>query len=358
MFNVYNHWDKLKSCIVGRTYGPDFYSFVKDKKIRSNLCKIAEQTEEDLINLCDRLYEFDVNIIRPFIIDDCKYVKYGKKILPAPLTPRDYTAVIDDKLFMPSPNAYGLWNRLKGTDWPDVPPVDLLQSGLMEGYDGYKVEDLFDLDHTWLDEVEVWAQYNGNDIIYDQDIDSAMIQRIGDNLYVGNWKVGDSWVKNKLEKFFPNKKVTLIETAGHLDGSMCIVSPDLILTTPKLYVGGMFPDHEIHTVKNSVSKQFTKKKAENVGKWWLPEQLSSPDFQDYIETYLSHWLGKIQESCFDVNLLIVDPENVFCSNEDPELFKVLERHGITPHVVPFRHQLFWDSGLHCLTSDLSRDRQC
>ena len=42
MFNVYNHWDKLKSCIVGRTYGPDFYSFVKDKKIRSNLCKIAE----------------------------------------------------------------------------------------------------------------------------------------------------------------------------------------------------------------------------------------------------------------------------------------------------------------------------
>ena len=106
--------------------------------------------------------------------------------------------------------------------------------------------------------------------------------------------------------------------------------------------------------KRQVVKEFGKSKAASIGKWWIPEQLSSLGFQNYIETYLSNWVGEVQESCFDVNMLIVDPRNVFCSTEDPRLFRVLESHGITPHVVPYRHKMFWDGGLHCVTSDLDR----
>jgi hypothetical protein len=28
MFNVYQHWDPLKVCIVGKSYAPEFYSFI------------------------------------------------------------------------------------------------------------------------------------------------------------------------------------------------------------------------------------------------------------------------------------------------------------------------------------------
>ena len=40
--------------------------------------------------------------------------------------------------------------------------------------------------------------------------------------------------------------------------------------------------------------------------------------------------------------------------ENPEMFKVFKSHGITPHIVDFRHYKFWDGGLHCITNDLDR----
>ena len=51
---------------------------------------------------------------------------------------------------------------------------------------------------------------------------------------------------------------------------------------------------------------------------------------------------------------MVNESTLLCTQEDEQIFKVLERHGITPHIVPFRHYNFWDSGIHCLTVDLSR----
>ena len=29
MYSVYNHWDKLTACIVGKTYPPEFYYWIK-----------------------------------------------------------------------------------------------------------------------------------------------------------------------------------------------------------------------------------------------------------------------------------------------------------------------------------------
>ena len=348
MLNVFNHWDPLQSCIVGKSYSPKFYDFVSDTNVRSKLCTIAEQTEEDLDNLSKQLQKFGVHVMRPSITDNYLDVLYGNKLLPAPLTPRDYTAVIDDKVFIPTPNALGLWNRLRGADWPLVPPQDITE------YDGYSIENLYDHDHTWLAEVAEFATEQGNEVIYDADIDTAMVHRVGNTLYVGNWVRGDPGVTEKLRTMFPDKTVKLIETAGHLDGRMCMISGSLLITTPGLDVEDMFPDHEIYTVNSTVNRTFSDEKQRQLGKWWVPDQLTSPDFEDYISNYLSHWLGEIRESCFDVNLLIVNKNTVFCSSEDPGLFKSLESHGITPHIVPFRHKLFWDGGLHCVTADLDR----
>ena len=113
MLNVKHHWDKLKTCVVGTTYTPDFYSFITDKTIRDNLCTIAQQTLDDLFELEKLLQSFGVNVIRPSVTDRVDDVRYGNKILPAPLTPRDYIAVIEDKVFLPTPDAFGLWNKLR-----------------------------------------------------------------------------------------------------------------------------------------------------------------------------------------------------------------------------------------------------
>ena len=55
-------------------------------------------------------------------------------------------------------------------------------------------------------------------------------------------------------------------------------------------------------------------------------------------------------------MLIVDKYNVIMSVENPELIKILETFNISVTVVPLRNQLFWDGGIHCVTSDM--DRAC
>ena len=43
--SVYQHWDPLQACAVGRSYPPEFYSFIK---IGFVMEKIAIETEEDV----------------------------------------------------------------------------------------------------------------------------------------------------------------------------------------------------------------------------------------------------------------------------------------------------------------------
>lgn len=346
MLNVKNHWDTLKTCVVGTTYSTDFYSFIKDKTVRDNLCTIAEQTLDDLSELEKLLQSFGVSVIRPKVTDSVDDVRYGNKILPAPLTPRDHIAVIEDRVFLPTPDVNGLWRKLAGADWPKVPPVDITE------FDGFRVEDLYYLDHSWINQLLPLCK--NNDVFYDKNVDSAMVHRLGDTLLVGNWYTGDLHVSEYLREIFPNKLIKSIETLGHLDGCICAVSPDLVLSMIDLDIESLFPNSEIFRLTNTVSNQFSKAKQKNIGNWWVPESLQSSEFSNYVDTYISHWLGEIKETHMDVNILIVDPKNIICSNYNKELFKVFENHNITPHVINFRHQLFWDSGIHCLTADLDR----
>ena len=63
----------------------------------------------------------------------------------------------------------------------------------------------------------------------------------------------------------------------------------------------------------------------------------------------------MEETVFDVNMLIIDPKNVMVFNYNKQVFDALDRYGITPHIVPFRHRYFWDGGIHCVTLDLHRE---
>ena len=47
MYSVYQHWDPLKVCVVGRSYPPEFYSWIKKPAVRSLFERIAIETEED-----------------------------------------------------------------------------------------------------------------------------------------------------------------------------------------------------------------------------------------------------------------------------------------------------------------------
>jgi hypothetical protein len=51
MYSVYQHWDPLKVCVVGRSYPPEFYSWITAPHVRSLFEQMAIETEEDYQNI-------------------------------------------------------------------------------------------------------------------------------------------------------------------------------------------------------------------------------------------------------------------------------------------------------------------
>ena len=69
-YNIHQHWDPLKVCAVGRSYPPEFYSFITNSRVRDVMERIAVETEEDYQKLIKVLESFNVEIVRPSVIED------------------------------------------------------------------------------------------------------------------------------------------------------------------------------------------------------------------------------------------------------------------------------------------------
>ena len=163
------------------------------------------------------------------------------------------------------------------------------------------------------------------------------------------------------EQFFSNKNfnVLSIDLPGHADGSFCPVKPGLIvsLESPEYYRES-FPGWEVVSLPGqswSRVNPHLKNKERHKLRYWVPGEEENDAFHDYITEWMDDWVIYVEETVFDVNMLVIDEKNVICNNENEQVFEAFERHGITPHVINFRHRYFWDGGLHCITSDLHRD---
>jgi hypothetical protein len=88
-------------------------------------------------------------------------------------------------------------------------------------------------------------------------------------------------------------------------------------------------------------------------KWWLPG-IDYGHFNKDVIKVAEHWLGNPQESVFEVNMLVVDEKNIICVQQDDDAQKHFDSLGIKMHVVDFETCYFWDSGIHCLISDVYR----
>ena len=131
----------------------------------------------------------------------------------------------------------------------------------------------------------------------------------------------------------------------------------IISTYPAENYKDLYPDWEVVTVENGWKqvRPFLQMKDKNRGKWWIKGEEDNQDLIDYIDTWLGHWVMYAEESVFDVNVLPLDEQNCIVNGYNEKIFAAFERHGITPHIVNFRHRFFWDGGLHCITSDIHRE---
>ena len=428
MFSVHQHWDPLKVVAVGRCYPPHFFNYIQNEKTRGVFHRIAEETEEDYQKLISVLEKFNVKVVRTDITDNPEDYKTTSGVMRyPPMVPRDYTAMIGTKFFMPGDN-FGknidieeeigfiikhsalqmnelsdfhkdLLHYVYDLTFPGRPVSPTTQQmllktlnkkrgkfqkeplvirKLMQLIDNEDLRNVVLQGHTNTigkttkyihdDKTYPWGsignyvkENSGNEIIYDQYITTANTIRFGKDLFFGLnnivTKLNEKNFVKKWKKLFPDYNIHTLSHAGHNDGVFCAVKPGLILTyKPDDLYKDTFPGWEIVTLEGEGWDKvmpFLEKKGKSKGRYWVPD--AGDDFYDYVNEWMDDWVTYVEETVFDVNMFVIDQKNVIVNGVNKKVFDAFERHGITPHIVNFRHRYFWDGGLHCITSDISRE---
>ena len=215
--------------------------------------------------------------------------------------------------------------------------------------------------YAW-NSVRKWLEKNNVPVVYDQYISSANLWRLGKDLFFNLVNIASLYNEHRLQqkwdKLFPDYRCHAIAVPGHGDGIMHPVKEGLIISVRQSEIYEQtFPDWEVVTVDNHWKQvePFLKMKGKNKGRWWIKGEEDNQDLIDYIDTWLDHWVTYAEESVFDVNVLPIDEQNCIVNGYNKKIFDAFDRHGITPHIVNFRHRWFWDGGLHCITSDIHRE---
>ena len=94
--------------------------------------------------------------------------------------------------------------------------------------------------------------------------------------------------------------------------------------------------------------EFLGLKDKNEGKWWVPGEETNDEFTDYVNEWMGHWVGYVEETVFDVNVLVINEQNVVVNNYNKEVFEAFDRHGITPHIIKLLSVLSMQLNHSCL----------
>lgn len=317
----------LEVCMVGRSYPPEFYSKIRNTNIRSVMERIATETEEDYQKLIKLLHGLGVQTVRPEIKTENNFEEYiivrpdgCKWYQPPPMNPRDYLLVVGNKLIYKRPRKPGY------VDFFD-PVVDRI----------------------------VGEKYSTNDFPILLNVNGPSVTRVGVDLY---FDAKEQIPQEIFDTYFADYRCHAVYTGGHSDAVFCPVTPGLIVSLRDYQqYEKTFPGWEVVYLPGQsweMLGDFMTLKLKNLGRWWIPGEEMNDQVTEFVNQWMNDWVGYVEETVFDVNMLVIDEKNVVCNNYNEKTFRAFEKFGVTPHVCNFRHRYFWDGGLHCITLDLAR----
>ena len=125
------------------------------------------------------------------------------------------------------------------------------------------------------------------------------------------------WLIEQLKIQFPNFRFNFLTVGGHSDGCFHTVKPGALLSLNQIQTyKNTFPDWDVCYLPDqswAKVKRFGKLKQKNQGKWWVPGEENNDEFTHFVETWLKDWVGYVEETVFDVNVLVLDERHVCVS---------------------------------------------
>ena len=326
----YTSWQPLEEVIVGRAYSPDYFDFMTDSAVRSQLQQILIETEEDLNALQRTIETYGARVHRPDLPNKDNFMQQqilGQVPLP-PLTPRDWQISLGDRL-------------LRIIAMPELDSIcDQFADQVVNPHGSH-----------W----DPACVLNG--------ASASCIVRVGVDVFFDNSAFlrpdQSGWiVANVLDSRYRTHEA---RTDGHGDAVFAILKPGVILSSKhdeNLHFDRDFPGWQVLRIMDSsidAAMAMGKFKYDaNPGAWYVQGATPTPEFTAFVNTYLTQWTGFVAETVFDVNCLVLDEENVIFSAYNKTVFDFCAQHRINPIISELRHSYFWDGGISCCTQDLRR----
>ena len=192
-------------------------------------------------------------------------------------------------------------------------------------------------------------------------ISTATICRVGKDIWWDLHKETPNAIVKKYKQRWTEEgfRVHLSNRAYHSDGAFCVVRPGCIVSLYDVQdYATEFPGWDVlYLPDQSWSKvsPFLRIKDKVGGRWWLRGEEHNDQLIEFVNTWLTDWVGLVEETVFDVNMLSIDENTIICNNYNKEVFEHFKKHGVEPIIFNFRHRYFWDGGIHCITQDLYRE---
>jgi len=347
---IYTEYDPLETVIVGDTYTPEqVRHLLTQYNDHSPFNKILEETKQDLDQLADFLKQGNIEVMRP---DVYKYYEpitmpqFDIQVPIAPVVPRDAMLVMGNTViqtytsytdrYFDSVSYYKIFEQLfqQGHRWISQPAPMLMNLN--------NKDDWFVNDKTYKEKLMDRVLWH-----------TATMYKAGDAIIVNHEGPGSpsglEWCKRELNDYkFVNNTATRCKGFGHIDHGFIMIDDDTVIHAGMEWVPECLHNKQLIDVSDCLPELKMDRYVQDYA-----EAKNKMDI-DWIDKYLENWRGYSQEVCFDLNVLIIDRHNIVFARHIPKLFAKLKSLHIDCHVVPQRHYLFWDGGIHCSTLDVKR----
>lgn len=331
---IWTEWDKLTEIIVGDVYD-DISKFpIDDNEFKEGMHRILEETREDLNRLAKLIESFNVKVHRPKMLEfRPEQTRVFNASVPLPAVfPRDMHIVYGNDIIN---TIGGDPNRFNESDFFVEIMTELFEQG----------RNYISMPRPLLGDEYVKYADNEGKIMYH----AANILKCGDTLlyttpytdrFMGRGThTGFKWLKRHVK----NVNWAEIKRPGHADGRIALLAPRVL----------MYKEHQVlpRELSDWTKIQIKPKP--------LPVEFErfrqGVFYTSRVKTWLNTWIGNVDETVFDINVLSIDSKTVLCNSYDKAVAEQLAQHGIELIPFDFRHRFFFDGGLHCATLDISRE---